>query len=63
MTNNIDEFPLIQSLSVQGLTPKFPPIIGEILMESTDQGVIVDSHVDGNPIEEAGEEFTSYDNP
>ena len=32
-------------------------------MESTDENATVDSHVEGNPVAEAGEEFTSYDNP
>ena len=32
-------------------------------MEATDQGVMVDSHVEGNLVVEFGEEFTTYDNP
>ena len=32
-------------------------------MEATNQYVMADSHVEGNPIVELGEEFTSYDNP
>ena len=32
-------------------------------MEATDQNVTVGYHVEGNPVVEAGEEFTSYDNP
>ena len=32
-------------------------------MEAIDQGVTADSHVEGNPVVEVGEEFTTYDNP
>ena len=32
-------------------------------MESTEQGATTDSHVEGNPVVEDGEEFTTYDNP
>ena len=32
-------------------------------MEATNQGVVVDSHVEENPVVEVGEEFTTYDNP
>ena len=38
-----------RSRRVQGLPPEFTPI--------------VDSHVEGNPIVQVEEEFTSYDNP
>ena len=32
-------------------------------MEATDQGVVTDSHVEGIPIVEGGEQFTTYTNP
>ena len=32
-------------------------------MESTDQGDATGSHVEGSPVVEGGEQFTSYDNP
>ena len=32
-------------------------------MEAIDQGVTADSHVEGNPVVEVGEELTTYDNP
>ena len=32
-------------------------------MEATNQGVTVDSHVEGNLVVEVREEFTTYDNP
>ena len=32
-------------------------------MESTDQGVTTDSHVEGIPVVESGEYFTAYINP
>ena len=32
-------------------------------MEAIDQGAMTNSHVEGNPVVEVGEEFTTYDNP
>ena len=32
-------------------------------MESIDQGATTDSHVEGSPIVDVEEEFTTYDNP
>ena len=32
-------------------------------MEATDQGATTDSHVEGIPIVESGEQFTAYINP
>ena len=32
-------------------------------MEAIDQGAITDSHVEGRPVVESGEQFTAYINP
>ena len=63
MTNILAELPLIRSQRLQGLPLEFPLVVEVSTMEATDQHVMVDSHVEGNPVVEAGEEFTSYDNP
>ena len=63
MSKNLAEFLLRRSRRVQGLPPNLPPIVGEIPMETIDQGATTDSHVEGNPVVEVGEEFTTYDNP
>ena len=52
-----------RSRRVQGLPRDLPPIAGDILIEAVDQGAATDSHVEGNPTVEVGEEFTTYDNP
>ena len=57
------EFLLIRSRRVQILPSEIPPVIREIPMEARDQGATTDSQVEGNPIMEDGEEFTTYDNP
>ena len=63
MTNILAELPLIRSRRVQVLPPKFHPIVGERIVEATDQDVTVDSHVEGNLFVEYVKEFTSYNNP
>ena len=32
-------------------------------MEATDQGAATDCHVEGSPVVESGEQFTTYTNP
>ena len=63
MTNSLVELPLRRYQRVQGLPSDLPPIVGEIPMEPIDQGTTTDSHEEGNPVAEVGEEFTMYDNP
>ena len=63
MIDSLIELILRRSRIVRGLPPDLPPVVGDIPMEATDQGAIVDSHVEGNLVVEVGEEFTMYDNP
>ena len=63
MTSSLVELPLRQYLRVQGLPHDFPHVARESVMESTDQNVTNDSHVEGTALVEVREEFTTYDNP
>ena len=55
VTNSLVELPLRQYRRVQGLPLDFPPIAGESAMESIDQNVMADSHMEGNLVVEVGE--------
>ena len=57
------EFWFRSSKRNQGLPPNFPPIKGEIPMESIDQGGTNSFHEEENIVVESGDQFTSYINP
>ena len=52
-----------RSHRLQGLPPNSPPIVEGNEGETMDQPAIADSHVEGVPVTETREEFSSYDNP
>ena len=47
----------------QDFPPDILPATGEGPKEATDQGDATDSHVEGSPVVESGEQFTTYIKP